>query len=632
MKKIFIILCVAAATLSSACTKMDLTPKDKASSASWYKNTEEFEMCLNALLHHMYWPMERNEWGSDEQIELDLLTDDGTNRQTVSRYLKDQVDGTFPLSSQMWNISYKGINRCNKVIRQLPACKDVIPESKYNMIEGCARFYRACFYARIMVHFGDPVVVSDSLDFDTVRDREYAYTLSRSDMWKTLDWVLNEFDAADSLLPYKYSGTEVARATKGAAMGMKARFALHFASIRKFDNYGLQDLKSADSLYRIAAKAAKRVIEDNQYKLHDNFGQLFRMSTKNSPEGIFILPRSKALSAENKYEYLYKGATTAKLPRLSGAATCCTCCPSWDLLCAFYDNKGLPIDESVVYNPRKPFENRDPRLTYTIVEHGTEHLGVIYEPSFDVDTVYSRRQDKYVTNNDSRTYKIKSNSNQYASFNGLVLKKHVDEDWLSPFEAENDKLILRYADVLEIYAEAKIELGDIDKSVVDAMNAVRARAYGVSVDSKNYPQIAMGDQAAMRKTLRAERRMEFAFENLRLYDIWRWRIAEKVLNYPNMGLPAKSEEKKDKTLSQVRYMNDNMWFHGATPQVDDDDCPNFTIKPASGENNFFSYQGAETGYAVILSTRKFVAPKSYLWPIPTTTTQVMPNVDQNEDY
>ena len=599
---------------------MDLSPADKAASGNWFKNAEQFEMCLNALLHHMYWPMERNEWGDSEQIELDLLTDDGTNRNSLSRFLTDGVDGSFPLSSQMWNISYKGINRCNKILKMLPAAKGNMTEEKYNMIEGCARFYRACFYGRIIAHFGDPVVVPVEWDFDLPEDLEKAYSLERTDRWEVTDWVIDEFEAAAALLPKSYSSAEVARATKGAAYGMEARFALYCASIRKWDTFGLADEAEATRLYEKAAEAAANVMDLNVYYLHSDFGNLFRMSTKNSPEGIFILPRSKALSAENKYEYLYKGATTAKLPRLSGASTCCTCCPSWDLLCAFYDDQGKPIDESTVYNPKKPFEHRDPRCTYTIVEHGTEHLGVIYDPDFDKPEVWSSRDGKMVPNNDSRTYLIAGTGNQYASFNGLVLRKHVDSDWLSPFEAENDKLILRYADVLEIYAEAKIELNDIDDSVLDAMNQVRARAYGKTVSQTGYPKITTTDQDGLRKILRAERRMEFAWENRRLYDIWRWRIAEKVLNLANYGLPAKSE------TNQRRYKDDGMWFHGAVPQIDDDDCPLFAETVASGTANFF------TGYAVKLSQRKFIAPKSYLWPIPTTTTNVMKNIRNNEGY
>jgi hypothetical protein len=277
----------------------------------------------------------------------------------------------------------------------------------------------------------------------------------------------------------------------------------------------------------------------------------------------------------------------------------------------------------VVYDPHKPFEHRDPRCTYTIVEFGTQHLGVIYDPHFDKPEVWSYREGKNVPNNDSRTYRISGTGNQYASYNGLVLRKHVDDDWLSPFEAENDKLILRYADVLEIYAEAKIELNDIDDSVLDAMNMVRARAYKADyTDASAYPKITSTDQTELRKVLRAERRMEFAWENRRLYDLWRWRIAEKTLNFANYGLPAKNEK------NQRRYIDNNMWFHGATPEIDDDDCPHFADPVASGESGFFT----SGTYAVKLSQRKFVAPKSYLWPIPTTTTNVMKNIRNNEGY
>jgi hypothetical protein len=603
-----------------SCSSLDLAPRDKAASSSWFQTAEQFELNLNALLHHTYWPMERNEWTSGEQTELDMLTDDATNRSTLGRYNTDGVDGAYPLSVVMWDISYTGINRCNKIISEIKKLEGEMDAERYNRIVANARFYRACFYARLMVHFGDVVVVDEDMDMNSEQGREASYELTRSDVWKVLDYVFEEFDEIAPLLPVSYSGAEIERATRGAAYGMKARYALHFASIRKWDTFGLADAAEAERLYEIAAEAALNCMDLNEYELHTDFGELFRMSTKHSAEGIFTIPRSKAMSNNSKYQYLAGGATTAKLPRLSGAPTCTTCCPSWDLLCAFLDDEGKPIDESDVYNPNKPFEHRDPRLTYTIVEHGTQHVGVIYDPHFDVTEVYSSREATNVTNNDSRTYRIAGTSNQYASYNGLVLKKHVDNDWLSPFEAENDKLILRYADVLMMYAEAKIELGDIDATVLSAMNKVRARAYGVAeTATSDYPAITETDQAKLRSILRMERRMEFAFENLRLYDLWRWRIADKVLNFPNLGLP-----KKDEKLQRA-YIDNGMWFHGAVPQIDENGCPDFTIDVARGEENFFR----NDIYAMKLSQRKLVVPKSYLWPIPTTTMQVMKNITEN---
>lgn len=255
------------------------------------------------------------------------------------------------------------------------------------------------------------------------------------------------------------------------------------------------------------------------------------------------------------------------------------------------------------------------------MEFGTKHLGVIYDPHFDKETVYSDREGKEVTNNDSRTYRIEGTSNQYASYNGLVLRKGIDEDWLSPFEVEPDKLLLRYADVLLIYAEAKMELGEIDQTVLDAVNQVRARAYGVSLgDTGSYPAVTTTNQAELRTIIRTERRMEFAFENQRYLDLYRWRISEKVMNYRNYGLPKKDEKR------QRAYIDNGMWFHGAVPEIDEDGCPNFSIV-VKGEPDFFT----NDVYVDKLAQRVFL-PKHYLWPIPTTTLNVMPNIEPNPGY
>ena len=93
-------------------------------------------------------------------------------------------------------------------------------------------------------------------------------------------------------------------------------------------------------------------------------------------------------------------------------------------------------------------------------------------------------------------------------------------------KVESDYIIMRYADVLLIYAEAMIEQNQIDDSVLKAINLVRARAYGVDVSATSaYPTVQMGSQEELRKAVRIERRMEFAMENQRLQDLMRWKLA-----------------------------------------------------------------------------------------------------------
>ena len=111
MKTIKIALFALAGSLAVSCSDLDLSPRDKAASGSWFQTAEQFELNLNALLHHTYWPMERNEWTSGNQTELDMLTDDGQNRNSPGRFLIDGVNSDYPLSVRMWDITYTGINR-----------------------------------------------------------------------------------------------------------------------------------------------------------------------------------------------------------------------------------------------------------------------------------------------------------------------------------------------------------------------------------------------------------------------------------------------------------------------------------------------------------------------------------------
>ena len=87
--------------------------------------------------------------------------------------------------------------------------------------------------------------------------------------------------------------------------------------------------------------------------------------------------------------------------------------------------------------------------------------------------------------------------------------------------------VLRYAEILLSYAEAKIELGQIDASVYDAINQVRKRAGMPNVDEVKY-----STQEKLRELVRRERRVEFAYEGMRRWDIIRWGIAKDVLNQP----------------------------------------------------------------------------------------------------
>ena len=164
-----------------------------------------------------------------------------------------------------------------------------------------------------------------------------------------------------------------------------------------------------------------------------------------------------------------------------------------------------------------------------------------------------------------------------------------------------------------MYAEAKIELNDIDESVLNAMNQVRARAYGANVEAvTEYPAITSSAQTELRKLLRIERRMEFAFESIRYMDIIRWKLAKKVLNIPNYGM-------LDVEALRANVVNAGLWFFPGTPEVDED-----------GVSDFAPMFNA--GLIKLLGQRTFDATKQYLWPIPVKEILINDNLSQNPNY
>ncbi|GAB3907355.1 RagB/SusD family nutrient uptake outer membrane protein [Larkinella knui] len=532
----------------TACGSLDLNPLSDGSSETWNSNAEEIEMSLNGLYKDAFWMQDSDEW-----------TDDWTYRDATTAITGATINGQTDFVGTWWTNTYKAIARANIVVQSVDRAAAVLSKEQIDRYAAEARFIRACQYSRLLSHYGNIVYTETALSI------EEALALKQSPKEEVLQKIYADFDFAASKLKTTFGSAELKRATAGAAYAMKARIALHMGD------------------WKTVRDAAKACMDLKIYKLHDNFDNLFLSKTKNSPETIFGLPRSIALK-------VVKDDAQNYIPRNAGGYAAKD--PSWDLFCAFLCKDGLPIDESPLFDPRKPFLNRDPRCTATIVEFQTPHVGFIFQPHPDSLKVLRTSNNTLVNNNDTRSIA------QFASFNGLIWKKGIDADWLlNSWTTEPDKIIIRYADVLLMYAEAKIELNEIDQSVVDAINTVRARAYGVSLTATTYPAVKTGSQAVLRKALRIERRMEFALEGIRYMDLIRWKLAEKVLNKLNFGL-------LDPADLRAKVVKPGLWFFPQKPEIDDDGVADFTPMFTAG-------------LIKQLTIRKFDATRQYLWPIPS---------------
>ena len=550
-----------------SCSKLDLYPLDTGSNDSWYKTEDQMVMSIRGLYRTVFWPLDNDYWADDHQSRSNLHIITGGTINGESSEVKNR-----------WQNCYKAIARANTILANLDNAQERlgISEEKVRLYRAQTLVARAAQYCILTTYFGDVVYVDKEISIDE------AFRMGRTDKSEILEKVYADLETAAADLPVSYTGS-VELATRGAALAIKARYALF------------------NGEWQIAADAARRCMDLGVYELYPEFSKLFLASTAHASENILSWPRSVDLDIT-----LDPGNVMGYCTRNRGGYA--SEYPSWELFCSFLCRDGKPIDESPLFNPHTPFENRDPRCAATIAEFGTEHLGVIYDPN-----PYSFNVMNNITGKQIKNLDCNSNS-MYASFNGLVRKKGVDEDWVNnqTFKVAPDYVFIRYAEVLLIYAEAKIELGQIDASVLNAINSVRARAYGVQLSQTSaYPAVTALGQDEMRRIVRLERRMELAYEGLRYMDLLRWKLAEKALNQPNYGLLDNTGLKK--------LCDDGNWFFAYVPEIDEDGIADFS-------------RLYEDGLCKIISKRNFDASKNYLWPIPSQEVLTNPFLGQNDNY
>lgn len=550
----------------SSCHTLDLNPLSEPSTGNFYSNATELTIAVNDLYR-----IDFN--GNDLEDYSDNYWNRATGGNAVTYGTMASDDGTV---LTYWTNCYKAIARANTILGNLDKAKENTAGSVLTSIEAQARFARAYQYSRLITHFGDVPFLNSNVSLDSA----YQYTRTPKD--SILQFVFTELDYAAANLPATYSGSEDQRWTKGAALAIKARTALYMGQ------------------WAVAAEAAKGVMDlaaQGVYALYPSYRDLFLSPGETSKEIIMSVIQSQAQGVYNTGDAADPRNFT---PRNTGGYGAYI--PTWSLMDAYECTDGLPIDQSPLYDPHHPFRNRDPRLSETIVPFGTPWLGYDYQPHPDSVKVMDYSTGKLVKNNDTRSVAI------YASYTGLLWKKGVDQTWADERVDEDDILIVRYAEMLLSYAEAKIELNQIDPSVLNAINQVRARAYGVDVsETSAYPAVTTTDQQELRSIIKRERRVEFANEGLRYMDLMRWKIIGKALTRPAVGLvdPANQDRAK--------------WPFPGVPPIDQDGIPDFSAEISAGE-------------AKVLALRSFDTTRQYLWPIPAVELRVNPKIKQNPNY
>ncbi|MBZ4190088.1 RagB/SusD family nutrient uptake outer membrane protein [Niabella beijingensis] len=521
---IYIPIIIACISLSS-CVKlkrdaMDAYPVDKyftseqaalQNLAAIYQNTKMsgfFEdgnaILMDDITDNGYNPFS-NQWPSY------IALGSGTAAKIDGRYV-DLYRTYFP---------YTGIRSANYFLENV----DKVPmdEEKKNIMKAEARFLRAFDYARKLMCFGGVPLVTKVLAYGDETK------IGRSTEEEIAAFVKNELAEVADILPLKREDEELGRATKGAALALKARLELF---TRDYVN---------------AAKDAKSIIDLNQYELFNDYEGLFWEKNQKNED------RNNEVILEVKYTPPTWGSWIDALYTVAEGGWN-SVNPTQSMVDAYETKNGSTV------NPDKPYDNRDPRFYATIIFPGQTWNGRIFNSLEPVgpDEYYNSSQ-----GNRSRT--------------GYCLRKYCapveNLTKQSPEEAQGlNFIVFRYAEVLLTYAEALIEQGSNLGEAASAINKVRARA--------GMPPVTNMSQEGLRQKVRNERRVELAFEGLRWYDIKRWKIGGQVMNGPVHGVrPGKVNmttgavtfsSANHITVGDVRVFNEGRDYYFPIPQEDID--------------------------------------------------------------
>lgn len=536
------ILLASVLTLGSCADFLDRDPLSQASENTFWQTVADAEKGVNALYPLL--PGERDFWRdceSDNSLMTNAWGEGGLGyicqgiHNAATSYLKEE-----------WK--YDDIYRILYFIDKLNGMD--IDQVKKQRFEGEARFILALKYYRMTRHFGDiPLIKEKPIELENS-------ALTRSPKQEVLDYAIENINKAIEYLPEVYSGNDVGRINKAAALTLKADMYLDMASYKKFHHN-----QDATDLWKEAASAAQQVIDMNIYDLEEDFAFIFKSEANNNNKEVILAKQY----LENELTHMLPILASPTGVGVTGGGWA-SFCPTRLLVDSYPCTDGKSIYESELYDMNNPWENRDGRLKKTFFLPGYECLrpNGQYEP-FMPHPAYNKPE------------AIGTNG-AGGGITGYMYLKYNDLELTKPDASWTNFSLYRYAEVLLIQAEALNEYDPGNPKIATAVNKIRTRANLPGIDSY------LNNQDKVRETIREERQHEFVAEHKRYFDILRWKIAEKVLNEPGYGIN-KNENTAIGDYTQEFFLGQNRSFDSAKhylwpiPQNAIDNNPNLTQNP-----------------------------------------------------
>lgn len=558
MKRIFqyMILAVGCMMTFAACNDefLNRTPHDQMTDANFWQTEAHVESVANTFTS----ALQGKYWLNITEIMADSAP------WAVTTAFRTIGAGNFTTETSqinsLWVTAYTGIGRVNYFLNNFHRAEGKVDSKVLARYEAEAYFYRAYNYWVLTTYFGDVPYITDELNVeapDVYRGRDPRATVIANVTKDLEDHYLN--------LPEHIvaASNEFGRVSQCAALALLSRIYLY------------------NGMYAEAVSAAERAMANSYHELYStgnpdvDYVNLFNYTGRASRNA---LNKETLLAFVYNYDLGESARTSHNLSRECWVpGDYARFVPTNSMIEAYLTKDGKIWDPSTVDTYEDVFKDRDPRMVQSILAPNTPWEG-------------GKSGDLLSTDDKIYTYPLLTNNKTAAmTYSGYYMRKYVEPSTVKYVtHDDNDLIMLRYAEVLLNYAEAKEMLGQLTQSDLDkSINLLRDRVGMVHMDLSSLPA-----GSNIRAEIQRERRVELFFEGHRYFDIIRWKQGH-LLGEDLLGV-------------------NRRWLDQSRLAVD---LAGLTWKTKGGQQ-----------YLLIEEGRTFNAGKHYLLPIPFKQMQLNPNL------
>lgn len=475
MKKLILIFCSASVLLFTSCNDWLLEPSPGVTKLDDFFTVGKTAIQVtNGAYVPLMWEFSSTyypEWfigdvASDDALKGGQSVGDMADAYDFENFKTNSNNG-FLLD--FYRAQYQGISRCNLGLQQIPLMNtdSVMDTRVQKRLIGELKFLRAMYYFRLVRIFGGVPLTTEPINSSS------DWKQPRATAAAIYAQINSDLEGANAGLWKKseYAVTDLGRATKGAAQAMLLKTNLYLKN------------------YADAKRWGDSIMLSNEYDLVPDYASNFTLEGENGKESVFeIQYMNDPMSDYGQGNGFTRGTFTVILTRSRSSKLG----GGW----------GFNKPTQNLYNE---YEAGDPRRDATILNPKDAEIET------PAQEIYLG--DRYL----NRKYALLNPDNS-------VIK--LDHATRGPI---NNKVI-RYADVLLMYAEACCETNDL-VGAKNALEKVRARARGNAAILPAFPYGTYADnQADLRKAIRHERRVELAMEGHRWFDLCRWGVVKEVMD------------------------------------------------------------------------------------------------------